>query len=141
LERHAEIHRFAKAMIRLRQGQTRVASEMSMTLAEFLDRSAVTWDGVKVGQPDWSDCSHTLSFTVTGVGGKRYYHFILNAYSEPLEFELPAPNGSSCGWLRLVDTYLEPPHDITDYEAAVEVLGGTYTMGPRSVAMFVAPQG
>ncbi len=141
LERHAEIHRFAKGMIQLRQGQTRVAAEMSMTLAEFLDRSAVTWDGVKVGQPDWGDCSHTLSFTVTGVGGKRFYHFILNAYSEPLKFELPAPNGSSQGWLRLVDTYLEPPEDITTYEAARLIAGDTYTMGPRSVAMFVAPLG
>ena len=141
LERHAEIHRFAKGMIHLRQGQARVATEMSMTLAEFLERSAVTWHGVKAGQPDWGDCSHTLSFTVTGVGGKRFYHFILNAYWEPLEFELPAMNGASRGWLRLVDTYLEPPEDITTYEAARPIQGKTYTMGPRSVAMFVAPLG
>jgi glycogen operon protein len=139
LERHAEIRRFAKALIHLRQSQTRVATEMSMTLAEFLDRAAVTWHGVRLGQPDWSECSHSLSFTLSGVGGRRWYHFILNAFWEPLEFELPPPAGSSVGWVRLVDTHLDAPDDIATIENARPVLGMTYTMGPRSVAMLVAP--
>jgi glycogen operon protein len=139
LDRHAEIHRFARSLIHLRQSQTRVATGMSLTLAEFLDRAAVTWHGVKLGKPDWSDYSHTLSFTLSGVGGRRWYHFILNAYSEPLEFELPVPAGSSVGWVRLVDTYLDAPDDIVSYEDARPVGGGTYSMGPRSVAMLVAP--
>jgi glycogen operon protein len=141
LDRHAEIHRFARALINLRQSQTRVATEMSMTLAEFLERAAVTWHGVKLGEPDWGYCSHSLSFTLTGVGSKRWYHFLLNAFWEPLEFELPSPETPSRGWIRLVDTYLEAPDDIVSIEAAPAVQDKTYTMGPRSVAMFVAPLG
>jgi glycogen operon protein len=139
LERHGEIHRFLKELIQLRQGQTRVASEMSIPLADFLKRTRMIWHGVKVGEPDWSPQSHSMATTVHGVGGKRWYHFILNAYWEPLTFELPPPpDRSPGGWLRVLDTFLDPPDDIIGYDKARPVAAAQYRMGPRAVAMLIA---
>jgi glycogen operon protein len=139
LERHADIVRFAKEMIRLRQGQERVASEMAMTLAEWLRRATVSWHGIEPNRPDWSDASRIVSCTVKGVSGRRWYHFILNAHWEPHRFRLPAPPvGSPTGWMRLVDTSLDPPNDIVYYDDAKPVRGPKYPLGPRSVAMFMA---
>jgi hypothetical protein len=42
-------------------------------------------------------------------------HFILNAYSEPLDFELPPEPQPWCRW---IDTALDCPHDIVPWETA-----------------------
>ena len=57
-------------------------------------------------------------------------HVILNAYSEPLEFELPrAP------WRRWIDTFLDSPNDIVDWHHAPAVAGHRYRAEPRSVVV------
>ena len=126
------LHRFARGMYPPASGPGPRRRGNVHDVAEFLDRSAVTWHGVKAGRTGLGRLLASLSFTVTGVGGKRFYHFILNAYWEPLEFELPVMDGASRGWLRLVDTYLEPPEDITTYEAAARLRGRLTDGGDRS---------
>jgi len=54
-------------------------------------------------------------------------HVILNAYWEPLEFELPPPaHGAREPWRRWIDTALDSPLDIVDWESAPPVFGQTY---------------
>jgi glycogen operon protein len=63
-----------------------------VSLNELIRNAIKTWHGVKVGQPDWGEHSHSLAFeAVLQNEGLRFY-LILNAYWEPLEFELP-PEG------------------------------------------------
>jgi glycogen operon protein len=59
------------------------------------------------------------------------HHLILNAFWEPLEFELPAGYGGP--WRRWVDTALDPPNDIVPWRTAPSIPGSTYLAGPRSV--------
>jgi isoamylase len=56
---------------------------------------------VKVGQPDWSDLSHSFAFEAElGQEGLRMY-LILNAHWEPLDFELPPVGvGPSGAWTK-----------------------------------------
>jgi glycogen operon protein len=56
---------------------------------------------------------------------------ILNAYWEPLEFELPANKGNQ--WRRWIDTGLDSPQDIAEWQNAPPVSGRTYRAAPRSV--------
>jgi glycogen operon protein len=66
-------------------------------------------------------------------------HFILNAFWEPLEFELPQVSGVGAdSWLRWIDTTLDSPRDICEWEMAEPVSGRTYRAGPRSVAVLFA---
>ncbi len=59
------------------------------------------------------------------------YHLILNAFWEPLEFELPDDNPHP--WRRWLDTALDPPHDIVAFQAAPPLPGRTYKAQPRSI--------
>jgi len=57
---------------------------------------------------------------------------MLNAFWEPLEFQLPHGYHS---WSRCVDTSLDPPDDIVPWQEAPAVPGFTYRVGPRSVVV------
>jgi glycogen operon protein len=57
---------------------------------------------------------------------------MLNAYWEPLTFELP-PVTAEQGWRRCIDTALEAPDDISSWDGAAVVRQGTYEVQPRSV--------
>ena len=67
------------------------------------DSLILTWHGVHLSQPDWSDDSHSLAFSLHDPLGGDYLHIILNAYWEPLTFELP-PLPVDQRWHRLIDT-------------------------------------
>jgi glycogen operon protein len=59
-----------------------------MPLNELLQRQPVRWHGVKLNAPDWSHQSHTAAATVPLLG--YMLHLIINAYWEPLQFEILA---------------------------------------------------
>jgi isoamylase len=63
---------------------------------------------------------------------------IINAYWEPLEFEIPVLGEIQGSWRRCVDTYLDPPDDICSWADAPELQGSTYRAQPRSVVFLVA---
>jgi isoamylase len=67
------------------------------------------------------------------------FYAILNAYWEPLEFALPpVADGIRAPWRRWVDTYLDSPHDVVDWDAAPLVSGDRYRAEPRSmVVLFI----
>jgi glycogen operon protein len=62
------------------------------------------------------------------------FHLILNAYWEPLEFELPRREGGG-PWRRWIDTALDAPQDIVPWQTAPPVPGNVYRAGDRSVVM------
>jgi len=67
------------------------------------------------------------------------FHVILNAYWEPLDFELPSPaTGARDPWRRWIDTFLDSPNDIVEWEQAPPVSSETYRAEPRSVVVLFA---
>ena len=73
---------------------------------------------------------------------RHFVHWILNAYWEPLDFELPEINGERSGpWRRWIDTGLDSPEDIVRWQDAPPFAGRTYKVGPHSVAVLYAPLG
>jgi glycogen operon protein len=64
------------------------------------------------------------------------YHIILNGYWEALDFELPPAGGRT--WRRWIDTSLDSPQDIVDWQAAMPLGDGPYRAGPRSVVVLYA---
>ncbi len=131
LETHAGIHRFVRLLTDKRFLRGLDAEQHRLTLNQLLGAARKTWHGVKLGQPDWSPSSHSIAVSAQLSKENLIYHLILNAYWEPLEFELPAGNPHS--WRRWVDTALDPPHDIVAFQAAPPVLGGAYMAEPRSI--------
>jgi glycogen operon protein len=90
--------------------------------------------------PDWSDQSHSIAFTLRSLHGRFLFHGMLNAYWEPLSFELPSvPADHRHGWRRCIDTALDAPDDICFWEAAPVVKQATYLVQPRSVVLLAMP--
>jgi len=138
LVRHADIHRFAKQLISLRLNGIGPIDGSDMTLNELLRRQKVQWHGVRLGAPDWSDDSHSLAATVRLLGDREVLHIMVNAYWEALRFEIPVVGEAGEPWRRCVDTFLDSPDDICDWDKSPIVSGATYPVQPRSVVLLVA---
>jgi isoamylase len=157
LDRYSGLKRFVKQLIyyRLRR---HTPEHHSLTLSQLLHQAQVQWHGVTLNQPDWGYDSHTLAFSVRGLRGRLVFHFMLNAYWDALDFELPVIGGAapdpslgsgSAGngapsevrnegqWRRWVDTSLESPEDICSWSDAPAVPFPTFRVQPRSIAVLV----
>jgi glycogen operon protein len=136
LDKHAGLHRFVKSLIALRQRRDIVLGEHRLSLNELLSRARIDWDGVDLGQPDWSDSSHSLAFTLRTVDSSFELHIMCNAYWEPLAFTLPPVEaGTAGGWRRCIDTALAAPDDIMTWTSAPDVAGAKYVVQARSIAL------
>jgi glycogen operon protein len=135
LERHADIHRFVRALATFRQRRDVVTEEEHLTLNRLLHQGLIRWHGVKLNEPDWSEHSHSLALTVRTLRERFRLHMMLNAYWEPLTFELPPPGAEEERWRRCIDTALLSPDDCCQWRDAQEVTGPTYAVQPRSVAV------
>jgi glycogen operon protein len=66
-------------------------------------------------------------------------YIILNAYWEPLDFELPpVGSGGAQRWRRWIDTALDSPLDIVPWQSAPSIPGFTYRAESRSVVVMYA---
>jgi glycogen operon protein len=131
---HADVHRFLRRLIRLRSS-LHPDPRRSGTLTHFLRSARITWHGVKLGEPDWSDRSRSIAVTFQEPDGPALAHVIVNAWKEPLEFELPRVEE---GWHLMVDTFLPPPNDILTWEEAPVVEAGGYLANPYSFVFLAA---
>ena len=98
----------------------------------------IEWHGVKLHEPDWSEHSHALAFTFRSLRARFLLHGMINAFWEPLNFELPpVPAGSSQAWRRCIDTALASPDDFRQWAQAPSLAQSGYTVQPRSIVMCV----
>jgi glycogen operon protein len=142
VDRHADLHRFVKALIAFRMGRDVAIGGMRHTLNEMLALEPFEWHGVELNQPDWSDGSHSLAFCFTSLSERFRLHGMLNAYWEPLGFQLPPSlSGESGSWRRWIDTSLPSPNDITDWDHAPAITGTSYLVQARSTVLLVMPLG
>jgi len=136
LERHADVHRFVKLLIQRRVLRTSAPLLQRKNLNQLLADAHKSWHGINVDQPDWSDSSHSIAFEVEIEEQNACLYMISNAFWEALEFELPSVQSrGGKGWRRWIDTALESPEDIVEWQAADGVFGKTYRAEPRSVVV------
>jgi glycogen operon protein len=134
LEKHADVHRFVRLLIARRLLRDLEHERQRLSLTTFLEKANKAWHGVKLYQPDWGENSHSVALGAELRREGPQFYLILNAYWEPLNFELPkSENGGS--WRRWIDTALDSPQDITPWEMASTVPGNTYRVEARSVVM------
>ena len=139
LKKHADLHRFVTLLNARRMLRDMEHERGRLSLNQMIRQANKAWHGVKLNQPDWSSHSHCLAFSVEIAKEKMLIHMILNAYWEPLDFEL-SPAGGKKGnqWRRWIDTSLDSPHDIVEWQASQGVAGVTYRAEARSVVVLFA---
>ncbi len=135
---HADVFRFTQELIKLRWVRESVRFATQLTLEELRELVNVSFHGVRRGQPDLGPHSRSLALTATSLSGDLHMYYAINAWTEPLEFELPAVP-DTLGWRRVIDTSLPSPDDICQPWTAPPVGGPTYTVQAQSVVSLFAP--
>lgn len=133
-DENASLVRFVRAMIALRQRHPTLtaAHKMNGKSYDAMLHHGVTFHGVHLNQPDWGYHSHSLAMHLHPVTEDTGLYVIMNAYYEPLTFDLPLEKA----WRRLIDTSLATPDDIVEDEQHAPLLTETrYHAAPRSVVV------
>ena len=134
--RHGELFRFVKLLLHFRKRHPMLRRRWYTPEEQDLTPK-LTWHGVRVGQPDWSNTSHSLAMHLAGAAEDTDLFLIANAHWKHHTFALPAPSVRK-QWYRLVDTFLTPPADIAAWgEEPLLACPQSYTVGPRSVVVLV----
>lgn len=134
LNKHADVRRFVSLLCSRRTLRSTQHECDRLSLAKLLREARKDWHGTKLNQPDWGDDSHSIALSgELGEAGIDFY-LILNAYWEPLTFELPTTKADN-PWRRWIDTSLESPDDIAPWEDAPSLEDSKYEVRDRSVVM------
>jgi len=136
LTKHADILRFVTLLNARRVLRDPKPERQRVSLNQLLRGVNLVWHGIKLNQPDWGENSHSIAFTVEIREERLLFHVIFNAYWQPLDFELPqvdSPRENQ--WRRWIDTGLDSPHDIVEWETTEPVPGYVYGAAARSVVV------
>jgi glycogen operon protein len=136
VEQQGDLFRFVSSLLRFRQGSQLFRDRRYWFEPEGTD---IIWHGVRLGQPDWGENSHSLAFELlnpTDPTIQEHFYVLLNAYWEPLEFDLPElPEGRR--WARLVDTGQPAPCDFSEPAELLPTDTTTYLAKSRSAVVLV----
>jgi isoamylase len=139
LTKRAELHRFVTSLNARRVLRGDQSERHRVALNQLIREAHLIWHGVRLHEPDWGHDSHSVAFTAKLTEERVLFHVIVNAYWEPLEFELPpVVEAGQEPWRRWIDTFLDSPHDIAEWDRAPAVDGQTYRAEPRSVVVLFA---
>jgi glycogen operon protein len=137
LSSRADVRRFMKLLIARRLRRRLDYERRGLSLVEVIRESKPEWHGVMLDQPDWSPTSHAIALGANLPNQRLRLHLILNAYWQPLQFELPQPSQGAV-WRRWIDTALDPPNEIVDWQSSPLISDRAYNAGPRSVVVLFA---
>jgi isoamylase len=138
LERNAEVFRFCRGLIHLRRAHATLYKRRAFQCVPGMRQGSwVNWHGLFVCEPNWEYDARSLAFTLGGVDGDATFHVILNAYWEPLTFEIPAPPRGGT-WLRVVDTGLGAPDDLAEPGTEVPIARKLYQAAARSAVVLMS---
>jgi isoamylase len=147
LVRHADMHRFCRALIRFRLSHPAFLRSEFYTGGDPDENNVpdVGWFDEHASPHDWSPASRRLALLIDGNGvaapegrDDHDYFLMLNADRGDAAFTLvPVPPGRS-GWHRAVDTALASPDDVAGPGAEAPVEGPVYRVRGRSLALLVS---
>jgi len=138
LERNTDLHRYVRKLIAHRGRRDVVINESKLTLCNLVQRYQIGWHGVEPNQPDWSESFHSFGVTTTSLDHRFRWHAMVNAWWEPLTFQLPTPDAGELSWQRWIDTSQASPYDINPRTSAPSLEVNSYTVVPRSVVVLIA---
>jgi len=136
LEKHADTLRFVKLLNRRRILRDNDAERERRTLYQLLREGRKAWHGVKLFQPDWNHWSHSIALGAELKSERLLIHIIMNTYWDPVTFELPkAEDLELSPWRRWIDTALESPSDIVEWQTPPPIPKSAYRAEGCSVVV------
>ncbi len=138
VEKEQHLLRFTQGLIHLTQNLKVMQIEHLLRVTDSWHHEPhIVWHGTRLGQPDWAKYSHSLAFSLRYPDANEHLHVMLNAYWQPLVFDLP-PLGMHERWHRIVDTAVVPPRDFCYPDQSITVEGDGYPVSPRSAVVLMS---
>ena len=138
LNKYADLRRFTKCLIDFTQAKAIFRQEKILATTTTTKAPQIIWHGIRLGQPDWGDDSHSLAFSLHHPECNVQMLVMLNAYWRSLTFDLPPPRQPGNCWHRIVDTALPTSESFCSLEAASPIKKGKYEVAARSSVMLMA---
>jgi isoamylase len=135
VEENRALFRFVKMLIARRMSRESSQYENSMSLNEMLNAGRISYHGVKLNTPDWSENSRSIAFSVKFMGQTYAMHFMINANDDMLEFEIPHPHEIGKTWRLWVDTYKKSPEDIFEWGTGPHVTESHFQVNAHSIVV------
>jgi glycogen operon protein len=134
VEKNSDLLGFTKKLIHKIQNMNLFQLENLLATPDDIDEPHITWHGIKLGEPDWSEHSHSLAFTMSHPGNSELLHVMVNAFWNTLNFELPQLN-DGLQWRRIINTHLNSPNDIVDVQDAHAISKSDLDVESRTVVV------
>jgi isoamylase len=137
IEAQSDLWCFLRQLIDFIQNLEIFAQGIRLQVAYVSPEPHLNWHGVKLGQPNWSNESHSIAFSLRHPQAKEYLHIMLNAYWGDLEFELPLLGEREC-WHRVVDTALSLTEAFCELDVTSPHKANNYLVEARSCVILIA---
>ena len=97
------------------------ASRPALRLAKHPSGEQIAWHGRMPNEPDWSEQSRLVAFTLTdGQPGSQLLYVAFNTSHVAVTLQLPPP-GQGRSWRLVMDTAMQPPFDMPSDDLSPEV--------------------
>lgn len=136
VDKQADLWCFVRRLIDFNKRLALFRQEKLLEVAYTSLEPHLSWHGTRLSNPDWSEDSRSLAFSLRHPKNNEYLHVMLNAYWEPLTFELP-PLGKGEGWHRAIDTSLQFLESACPLDGTVPTRGDTYRVRARSSVVLI----
>jgi glycogen operon protein len=143
-EKNHDIYRFMQLMIKMRNDYPILRRETFFTGDKPSDQGLpdISWHGLRVDNPDFSEKTQTLAFLISGMGENNTtkthdIYVAVNASSRIKSFKIPPLN--SRDWYLKVDTYYNSPNDF--YENGSELMltdSNSYAVKANSLIILIS---
>ncbi len=135
LEESAENLRFVRELLRFHNNTEILHASVYLPQGTRRNEASINFHGRQLGRPEWGGDVRWLAFTLTYPAAGERLHVVLNAFWEPLTFEMPRLTAPE-SWRRVISTASSPPQDILPPQDAPTHTGATYTAPARSATVF-----
>ena len=138
-EKNTDLLRFVKLLIHFRQSH-RTFHRTKFQVETINGVTEMSWHGLKIGQPDWSENSKWLGllYSTHPKTGDPDIYLMFNSDNRKKQFELPKPKFGK-QWRLFIDTFKNSPYDVYE-ENKMPVLKNQnqYIIGPYSIGVLMA---
>ena len=133
VEKNKELLDFVRKLIGFNLSVEFFQEEHYWLAPEPISSTDISFHGVHLDQPDFSDHSHSIAFTLNNSNFGKSLHVMVNSYWQELRFQLPTPGPS--GWLKIIDTAQDHPNDFQSVETANVLAEPNCKVQKRSVVL------
>lgn len=136
VNQNADLLNFVKGVISFTKQMEIFKIEDLLATSEDIDEPHITWHGVELNKPDWSENSHSLAFTLFHPEAKETIHVVVNAFWKNLKYQIPKLKGKK--WHKVVDTSALAPNDFFEFGKGEIVEKKLITVKDRTIIVLVA---